>query len=109
MLESQLREKVSENLDLMAKLSQANAQIMENQARESSAATIVEFGSSKGEKNEQRKSKISVSTPVTNTRSHKPSLDEWIELEQVRSELFSLETENRRLRRRAEVELANEV
>jgi len=102
-LENRLREKVSENLDLMAQL----AQTVQNQARDASVEAVVEFSSSKGEGTNTRRSKTP--SQPTSTRTHKPGPQEWVELEHVRSELFALEIDNRRLRRRAEVELANEV
>ena len=102
-MENRLREKVSENLDLMAQL----AQTVQNQARDASVEAVVEFSSSKGEGTNTRRSKTP--SQPTSTRTHKPGPQEWVELENVRSELFALEIDNRQLRRRAEVELANEV
>ena len=107
-MESRLREKVSENLDLMAQL----AHSMQNQARDlSSSGAVVEFHSVSGEGTETRRSKApgSASSQSTRARPHRASPQEWAELEQVRSQLFALETESRRLLRRADVELANEV
>lgn len=94
---------MSENLDLMAQLAQADTQ---SRTRESTSAVSEVVTSNKEDTNDVRRSK----TPVqTNARPHKPTAEEWAALEQAHTEVFTLENQNRQLRRLVEVELANEV
>lgn len=90
-IETRLKEKVDENKQLMNQL---------KSARDTAQSAIA----TKDELNK----KVAQVTKLTQ-ESRKLTLDDLIAIEQSRSHIYQLEEENTRLKRKVEVELANEV
>jgi chromosome segregation ATPase len=91
LIENRLKEKVDENNNLLNQL---------KHARETAQIALAT--------KEELSKKVTAYARVTQ-ESQKLTIEDLTVIEQTRSQLFSLEEENSRLKRRAEVELSNEI